>query len=87
MTESHQGRKRESNYRSAKAKLLRRLSEMRTKGQLSTISDIRRTQVGSGDRNDKIRTYRFKDDEVTNHTNTKTAKCSKVLRGHFNLLW
>jgi len=85
--ESQQGRKRDSNFRSAKQRILQRIEEMKVQGNLAIISNIRKNQVGSGDRNDKIRTYRFKDDLVIDHVTNKTAKCSKVFRGHFNLLW
>lgn len=87
MIESQQGRKRDSNFRTAKQRILQRLEEMKVQGHLSTVSDIRKNQVGSGDRNDKIRTYRFKDNVVIDHVTNKSAKCSKVFRGHFNLLW
>ena len=52
-----------------------------------TIAADRKHQVGSGMRGDKIRTYRFQDDRVQDHITGRSAKCSAVLKGNFNLLW
>ena len=52
-----------------------------------TIAADRKQQVGSGMRGDKIRTYRFQDDRVQDHITGRSAKCSAVLKGNFDLLW
>ena len=52
-----------------------------------TIAADRKQQVGSGMRGDKVRTYRFQDDRVQDHITGRSAKCSAVLRGNFDLLW
>ena len=44
-----------------------RLLEMEQQKQQDAISAERRSQVGSGDRSEKIRTYNFKDNRVTDH--------------------
>ena len=51
------------------------------------LSKIKKDQVGTGMRGDKFRTYRFQDDQVVDHRTGKKAKCSKVMKGHFDLLW
>ena len=51
------------------------------------LSAEKKGQVGSGMRGDKKRTYRFQDDRVLDHVTNKRAKCSRVMRGHFELLW
>ena len=51
------------------------------------VASYRKAQVGSGMRGDKIRTYRFQDDRVQDHITGRSAKCSAVLRGNFDLLW
>lgn len=48
---------------------------------------VRRAQVGSGQRGDKIRTYRFQDDRVQDHQTGRTARCSAVMQGHIDSLW
>ena len=53
----------------------------------SHIASTRKSQVGSGMRGDKIRTYRFQDDRVQDHITGKTCSTKKVLQGNFNLLW
>jgi peptide chain release factor 1 len=44
-----------------------RLLQMREEAQASETSDSRRSQVGSGERAEKIRTYNFAQDRVTDH--------------------
>ena len=44
-----------------------RLLDMRVAEQEAERSKMRRTQVGTGDRSEKIRTYNFPQDRVTDH--------------------
>ena len=44
-----------------------RLLAMKEEEQMSEISDSRRSQVGTGERAEKIRTYNFPQDRVTDH--------------------
>jgi peptide chain release factor 1 len=87
IVETRQGRKREANLREAKAALLARLQQMRQRESNWIIGETRKNQVGSGMRGDKIRTYRFQDDMVHDHNSNSRAKCAKVMKGHFDLLW
>jgi peptide chain release factor 1 len=54
-----------------KAKALRvlrsRLYDLARKEQMDQIASERKGQIGSGDRSEKIRTYNFKDNRVTDH--------------------
>jgi len=87
ISESRQGRKRESNLREAKQALLVRLRNSGNDFSLGKINLNRKNQVGSGMRGDKIRTYRFQDNRVADHRSGLKTSCSKILKGHFDLLW
>jgi peptide chain release factor 1 len=87
IVEARQGRKRETNLREAKDAILRRLEQARADQTSEVVSTIRKDQMGTGMRGDKIRTYRFQDDAVIDHNSNKRAKCSKIMKGHFDLLW
>ena len=44
-----------------------RLYQIQTEEQLGERASVRKSQVGSGERSEKIRTYNFKDNRVTDH--------------------
>jgi peptide chain release factor 1 len=49
-------------------KVLRsRLYEIEMRKQQEAIAKDRRTQVGTGERSEKIRTYNFKENRITDH--------------------
>ncbi len=50
-------------------------------------NQIRRTQVGAGQRSDKRRTYRFQDGLAHDHMTGKSAAIDRVVNGRFDLLW
>jgi peptide chain release factor 1 len=69
-----------------KAKAMRvlrsRLYEMELRKQQEAIAKDRRSQVGTGDRSEKIRTYNFRDNRVTDHrVNFTTHQLGEVLNG------
>lgn len=81
-----QGRKRESNKREAMLALNKLLDEKEQEQLYGKIGAMKKEQVGSGMRGDKFRTYRFQDDVVIDHRTGKRAKCSKVMKGRFDVL-
>ena len=87
LVEARQGRKRESNLRDAKEALLQLLSNSQQSHRDGQLNRVKKNQIGSGMRGDKIRTYRFQDDQVVDHQTGKSARVSKVMKGKFNLLW
>jgi peptide chain release factor 1 len=67
-----------------KAKAMRvlrsRLYEMELRKQQEAIAKDRRSQVGTGERSEKIRTYNFKENRITDHrVNFTTHRLSEVL--------
>ncbi len=50
-------------------------------------AEVRRSQVGSGDRNQRIRTYNFRDNRVTDHRIPKNYSLQKVLEGDLDPLF
>ncbi len=82
-----QCRSRENSLNEAKETILARLNGKATSEHNLEQADIRKSQVGSGMRGDKIRTYRFQDDIVKDHITGKSASVTKVMNGDFKLLW
>ena len=87
ISESRQGRKRESNLKDAKSALLSKLKEMDTTVINSDRNAKCKSQIGSGMRGDKIRTYRFQDDRITDHKSDKSFKLKSVMRGNMDKIW
>jgi peptide chain release factor 1 len=44
--------------------------------------DARKSQVGTGGREEKIRTYNYKDDRVTDHRLKNNFALNRVIEGH-----
>ena len=82
-----QTRDRKSSLAQATKELRERVDKLTRSGYSKRVEIERSTQRGSGMRGDKIRTYRFQDDSVTDHRTNRSAKASRVMRGAFDLLW
>lgn len=87
LMEARQGRKRETNLREAKAALLLKLEEMKANELGLTVGALRKEQVGSGMRGDKIRTYCFQKDQIIDHQSNTKISLKKVLRGNMDVFW
>ena len=82
-----QTRSRQNSYNLALSEIQNQVDNLHQTRYNSHIASTRKSQVGSGMRGDKIRTYRFQDDRVQDHITGKTCSTKKVLQGNFNLLW
>jgi peptide chain release factor 1 len=80
---SQQDEKSQVKNRAKAMKVLRtRLYEMEMRKQQEQIAKDRRSQVGTGERSEKIRTYNFPQNRITDHRiNFTTHRLVEVLNG------
>src|SRR5881397_2842219 len=80
---SQQDEKSQIKNRAKAMKVLRsRLYEMEMRKQQEAIAKDRRSQVGTGERSEKIRTYNFPQNRITDHrANYTTHRLVEVLNG------
>ena len=81
------GKNQHQNRRDAYSAVINMLDNLISEEAKSNEDLDRATQIGSGMRGDKRRTYRMQDDIVVDHITGKKAKASKVFKGCMNLLW
>jgi len=58
-----------------------KLYEMKLREQQEAVTSMRRSQVGTGARSEKIRTYNYKDNRVTDHRLGQNFSLAPVLEG------
>jgi peptide chain release factor 1 len=58
-----------------------KLYDIKLREQQAEVTSMRRSQVGSGDRSEKIRTYNYKDNRVTDHRINQNFTLTPVLEG------
>lgn len=75
--ERSQGRNRER----AMALLRAKLFELELEKQRSEVAARRRSQVGTGSRSEKIKTYNYKDSRMSDHRTKNNYDLNKVLEG------
>lgn len=80
-------RSRTNSLEQARAAIQQRVDNETKRCYNSIIASDRKSQVGTGQRGDKIRTYRFQDDQVQDHITGKRSTVKKVMAGNFDLLW
>jgi peptide chain release factor 1 len=85
---SQQDEKSQIKNRAKAMKVLRaRLYEIEQRKQQEAIAKDRRSQVGTGERSEKIRTYNFPQNRITDHRiNVTTHRLADVLNGDLNEL-
>ncbi len=69
------------NKERAKQILRAKIYKLELEARQKAIIDDRRQQVGTGDRSEKIRTYNYKDNRVTDHRLNQNFSLEQVLEG------
>lgn len=63
-----------------------KLYEIKLREQQEAVTSMRRSQVGTGSRSEKIRTYNYKDNRVTDHRLGQNFSLTPVLEGNIEEL-
>ena len=63
-----------------------KLYEIQMREQQEAVSSMRKSQVGTGSRSEKIRTYNYKDNRVTDHRLNQNFTLTPVLEGDIDIL-
>jgi peptide chain release factor 1 len=81
-------RSQHANRETAMSVLRAKLFDMQRQKEISQFSGDRKELVGTGDRSEKIRTYNFPDDRITDHRfNAKVHEIETVLGGDLDKLF
>lgn len=80
------GRDQHANRREAWSVLQERVRGAERDRAAGALAVARRSMVGSGQRGDKVRTYRCQDDRVTDHRSQRSARLADVLNGLLELV-
>ena len=82
---SQQERSQQQNREKAMQMLRAVLYERKQREQEEAVGSLRRSQVGTGDRSEKIRTYNFPQDRVTDHrTNSSYGNIRAIMDGRLD---
>jgi peptide chain release factor 1 len=63
-----------------------KLYEMKLREQNEAVSSLRKSQVGTGSRSEKIRTYNYKDNRASDHRLNINFPLEKVLEGDLDII-
>jgi peptide chain release factor 1 len=74
------------NKERAKQILRAKLYQLELERQQQKLADEKKAQVGTGDRSEKIRTYNFKDNRVTDHRLNQNFSLQQILEGEMDKL-
>jgi peptide chain release factor 1 len=84
VAESTESRSQHKNSEIAMGRLIQQIRDMQQTQQQSALASQRRSLVGSGDRSEKIRTYNWSQNRVTDHRlegDSKNFNLDKVIEG------
>jgi peptide chain release factor 1 len=63
-----------------------KLYEMKLREQQDAVSSMRKSQVGTGSRSEKIRTYNYKDNRITDHRLGQNFTLAGALEGDIEVM-
>jgi peptide chain release factor 1 len=81
------GRVKQNNLDEARSRLIQMLDDRLASQGAQMVNHLRSEQIGSGMRGDKIRTYRFQDDQIHDHRTDRKTTCKRFMRGDLESLW
>lgn len=88
VTSSRQERNQQRNREKAMDLLRSKLLEIKRIEETGSITEERRKQIGTGDRSEKIRTYNFPQDRITDHRIKKNwGNIDKILAGDMDKIF
>lgn len=79
-------RHKDQNEEIAWQRLTEKLQQIEDQKQAEIFQKDIKNQVGNGNRNDKRRTYRVKEDLVVDHISNKTISFRELVKGKIELL-
>ena len=79
-------RSQTKNKQIALEELQKRLQNLYDSNKQEKTRKLRKSQIGSGSRGEKIRTYNVKANRVTDHVSGKKTSLDQIYRGNLNLL-
>lgn len=82
-----QTRSRQNSLKLAMGAINDELDRLASHVTNAATNDSRRDQVGSGQRSDKRRTFRFQDGLVHDHVTQKSIPVDRAMNGRLDLLW
>lgn len=87
VSRSAQTRSRETSLRDARSALETALAQEHGRSAAAGVNAIRSGQIGSGERSDKRRTLRFRDDRVVDHVSGRSTTLTSFMKGDLEALW
>lgn len=87
ITQTAQTRSRENSYKLAYTELVSLVENTAKAKVRNETATIRKDQVGSGMRGDKVRTIRFQDNTAVDHITGKKMQADKFMKGFMDSLW
>lgn len=87
ITRKAETRHRQSSFNEALSGLSKAVVESFRTRVFGETGSVRRDQLGSGQRGDKRRTYRFQDNTVVDHITGRKSRCTDLMAGKFENVW